>query len=114
MDKPQPKHEIYTLVFENQNLLQITVESADIAARVEYEVEQFGEILSRQGLSTKMENTPAGFIPVVVDKSHYDITIRPTFDTLEVAKYLGRGGIVEIFAPMKDQQQFYYPEVEDE
>jgi hypothetical protein len=116
MNKPKPEYEIYTKVIDSgrdQQHLYITVESQDMANRLESEALDYGKIGCRQGLNSEMRNTSAGNIPVLVDVSFYHIEVRPTFNCLEVAKWLGRDGLVEIFCPSDDEQQFHYPTTED-
>ena len=110
MDEPKPKYEMHILVISDY--ICVTVESPDMAQRLETEAGAYGTIDSTQGIVTEMRQGEAGLIPVTVENRHYGITIRPTFDCLEVARWLGRGGIVEVFIPGDNEDKFYYPEEE--
>ena len=105
MNKPEPKYELHTDVMSEG--VWITVESADMARRVEQEAPDYGEIEYRQGEEYSWVNAQTGVIRHETH-AHYSITIRPTFDLLEVAKWLGRGGIVEAC------DKRYLPETEEE
>ncbi len=106
MNKPKPKYELYTKIVLNE--LWITIESQDMALRVEEEAGAFGEILSKQG----EENTRFDLQIMQLKTEthdHYKIQIRPTFDILEVALWLGRDGIVKYGGAPPGVKREYFP-----
>jgi hypothetical protein len=77
MKRPRPKYEIYTKIYLLSNCINITVESNDMAERVELEAAEFGAVLP---MRTNL----------------YSIYVRETFDIKDVGRWLGRGGIVQV------------------
>lgn len=89
MKKPKPKYEILVDVLGDTGNLHITVESNDMLTRLLEEMPDFGDYMH------------------LVDI--YSLTVRPTFDVLEVAKWLGRGGKVRNPIPKAGEKEYYYP-----
>ena len=114
MKKPQPKYEIHTVLEYTTLVLRITVESRDMAQRLETEVVDFGMIKRFQGNIESDQMGAAGLVSVTTENEYYRIRIRPTFDCVEVARWLGRGGIVEIVAAPANKRAVYIPEDTDQ
>ncbi len=74
--KPRPKNEIHTLICVPSHCLSITVESFDMAERLEREAPEYGVLL-----------------PMI---NPYSIYVRKTFDVVDVGLWLGRDGIVKV------------------
>ena len=90
MKKPTPKYEIVVDVLGVTGYLHITVESNDMLTRLLEEMLDFGEYMQLNDI--------------------YSLTVRPTFDVLEVARWLGRGGEVRNPITRVGEKEYYYPE----
>ena len=73
----KPKTEIHTLIMPRGQNLYITVESNDIAEKIEKEAIDYGLL--------------------EVIRNGYKLAVREAFDVIDVGVWLGRDGIVEVF-----------------
>ena len=92
MKRPKPKYEIVVDVLGATGYLHITVESNDMRTRLLEEMSDFGDYEQLNDI--------------------YSLTVRPTFDVLEVAKWLGRGGEVRNPVARVGEKEYYYPEAQ--
>ena len=92
MKKPTPKYEIVVDVLGATGNLHITVETNDMLTRLLEEMPDFGDYMHLNDV--------------------YSLTVRPTFDVLEVAIWLGRGGQVKNLVTRVGEKEYYYPEAQ--